>query len=152
VIGVADNARAEFDGMPGLRFKFFTLDESAVALARRLIFVEDLKWVDVSVDYRLLAVNVALRRQLESIDAACLLCRNGFGHLAIALVRPSIEDVIYLDFFQSLQLAESQELFLLMSRWDQLRSLLAQRDYIGDPDMEKLWYTKAFLDAAEEAQ
>jgi hypothetical protein len=27
VIGVADNARAMFEGMPGLRFKFFTLDE-----------------------------------------------------------------------------------------------------------------------------
>src|SRR5262249_25608229 len=29
VIGVADRARATFEGMPGLRFKFFTLDESA---------------------------------------------------------------------------------------------------------------------------
>ena len=29
VIGIADNARATFEGMPGLRFKFFTLDESA---------------------------------------------------------------------------------------------------------------------------
>ena len=29
VIGVADNARATFEGMPGLRFKFFALDESA---------------------------------------------------------------------------------------------------------------------------
>ena len=29
VVGVADNARATFEGMPGLRFKFFTLDESA---------------------------------------------------------------------------------------------------------------------------
>ena len=29
VIGVANNARATFEGMPGLRFKFFTLDESA---------------------------------------------------------------------------------------------------------------------------
>ena len=29
VIGVAENARAMFEGMPGLRFKFFTLDESA---------------------------------------------------------------------------------------------------------------------------
>ena len=29
VIGVADNARATFEGMPGLRFKFFTLDASA---------------------------------------------------------------------------------------------------------------------------
>ena len=29
VIGVADNARLTFEGMPGLRYKFFTLDESA---------------------------------------------------------------------------------------------------------------------------
>lgn len=27
VIGVADNARRMFEGMPGLRFKFFTFDE-----------------------------------------------------------------------------------------------------------------------------
>jgi len=27
VIGVADHARTMFEGMPGLRFKFFTLDE-----------------------------------------------------------------------------------------------------------------------------
>jgi len=30
VVGVAENARAMFEGMPGLRFKFFTLDESAL--------------------------------------------------------------------------------------------------------------------------
>jgi hypothetical protein len=29
VIGLADDARATFEGMPGLRFRFFTLDESA---------------------------------------------------------------------------------------------------------------------------
>ena len=29
VTGVADNARSTFEGMPGLRFKFFTLDEPA---------------------------------------------------------------------------------------------------------------------------
>lgn len=29
VTGVADNARAMFEGMPGLRFKFFTFDEAA---------------------------------------------------------------------------------------------------------------------------
>jgi hypothetical protein len=29
VIGVAEKARSTFEGMPGLRFKFFTLDESA---------------------------------------------------------------------------------------------------------------------------
>jgi hypothetical protein len=29
VIGVADNERATFEEMPGLRFKFFTFDEAA---------------------------------------------------------------------------------------------------------------------------
>jgi heme-degrading monooxygenase HmoA len=29
VIGVADNARGMFEGMPGLRFKFFTFDEQS---------------------------------------------------------------------------------------------------------------------------
>ena len=29
VIGVAENARAMFEGMPGLRYKFFTVDEPA---------------------------------------------------------------------------------------------------------------------------
>jgi hypothetical protein len=29
VIGIAENARALFEGMPGLRFKFFTFDEAA---------------------------------------------------------------------------------------------------------------------------
>jgi hypothetical protein len=28
VVGVADQARATFEGMPGLRFKFFTFDET----------------------------------------------------------------------------------------------------------------------------
>jgi hypothetical protein len=29
VTGIAENARTAFEGMPGLRFKFFTLDEPA---------------------------------------------------------------------------------------------------------------------------
>jgi hypothetical protein len=29
VLGIAENARAMFEGMPGLRFKFFTFDEAA---------------------------------------------------------------------------------------------------------------------------
>ena len=28
VVGIAENARATFEGMPGLRFKFFTFDET----------------------------------------------------------------------------------------------------------------------------
>lgn len=35
-----------------------------------------------------------------------------------------------------------------MGNWDSLRSLLAQRKYIGDEVMQQLWYTEHFLDAA----
>lgn len=125
--------------------------ENFISLARRLIIVGDLQGPDVVADYRRLAINASLRRQLESIDAACLLCRNGLGHLAVAFVRASIEDVIYLDFFMSLDVDESQELFLLLGNWDHFRSLLAQRDYIGD-EMGQLWYSKAFLRSAEDAK
>jgi hypothetical protein len=124
--------------------------ESFVGLVRRVVVVEDLKWAEIAVDPRGLAINVALRRQLESIDAACQMCRDGLGHLAVAFVRASIEDVIYLDFFMSLEVEESRELFFLLGNWDSLRSLLAQRDYIGDDEMQELWYPRAFLDHAQD--
>jgi hypothetical protein len=47
--------------------------EGFAEIASRLLIVGDLKWVEVEADYRLLAVNSALRRQLESIRAAVLL-------------------------------------------------------------------------------
>jgi len=58
--------------------------EAFIEVAGRLVAVGDLKWVDVEADYRLLAINVALRRQLESIRAAVLLARQDLGHLAVA--------------------------------------------------------------------
>lgn len=109
----------------------------------------DLKWVDVEADYRLLAINVALRRQLESIRSAVILARQDLGHLAVAFVRASLEDVMYLSFFVSLPLEDSQKLFLLLGQWDTTRSLLAQRAYVGDDVMKELWYPTGLLDAAQ---
>src|SRR5262245_36254232 len=71
-------------------------------IAERLVMVGDLTWTDVQRDIRLLAVNSAIRRQLESIRAALILARAGLGHLAVAFVRASLEDVMYLKFFASL--------------------------------------------------
>lgn len=100
-------------------------------------------------DYRLLAVNAAFRRQLESIMASVVLTRQHLGHLAVAFVRAALEDVMYLKFFFSLDQEASQRLFLLLGRWDGLRSLLSQRAYLGDEVMADLWYSTQFLDAAE---
>ncbi|TXS48780.1 hypothetical protein EAO75_16440 [Streptomyces sp. uw30] len=123
--------------------------EDFLELADRLIVVGELKWSNVDADYRLLAVNSCLRRQIESMKAATLLARQDLGHLAVSFVRASLEDVLYLGFFGSLPLEESQELFLLLSNWDTVRSLLAQRAYVGDDVMRNLWYPAGFLDAVE---
>jgi hypothetical protein len=56
---------------------------------------------------------------------------------------------MYLEFFQSLELEESQELFQLLGQWDATRSLLAQRAYVGDDVMKDLWYPANFLSAVE---
>jgi hypothetical protein len=126
--------------------------EGFVEVAGRLLTVGDLKWADVEADYRLLAINSALRRQLESIRAAVLLGRQDLGHLAVAFVRASLEDVMYLGFFVSLDMEDSQKLFKLLGNWDTLRSLLAQRAYVGDEMMARLWYPETFLDTAVDAR
>ncbi|RZL71009.1 MAG: hypothetical protein EOP32_40680 [Rhodococcus sp. (in: high G+C Gram-positive bacteria)] len=113
-----------------------------------MLTVGDLKWDDVEKDYRLLAVNISLRRQQDSMRAALLLSRHDLGHLAVALVRAAVEDVMYLRFFESLDLEQSQKLFVSMGNFDTLRALLAQRNYIGDKEMARLWYPKDFLDWA----
>jgi Family of unknown function (DUF5677) len=126
--------------------------EDFAELANRMMAVGELKWSDVETDYRLLAINAALRRQAESIRAAALLGRNGLGHLTVAFVRASLEDVMYLAFFVRLDRTESQRLFMLMGKWDSLRSLLAQREYVGDEVMEQLWYSKPFLAVAAQSR
>ncbi len=124
--------------------------ERFIDIAGQMVVVGELEWAAVDADYRLLAINSSLRRQLETLTAAVLLAKQDLGHLAVAFVRGSLEDVMYLTFFISLDLEDSQELFKLLGNWDALRSLLAQRDYVGDEVMEQLWYTRGFLDAAAE--
>src|SRR4051794_25687774 len=85
--------------------------EAFAAVAGRFTSVGPLRWAEVEADYRLLAINNALRRQLESMRAATVLARSELGHLAVPFVRPSLEDVMYLRFFIQLSLEESQELF-----------------------------------------
>jgi uncharacterized protein DUF5677 len=124
--------------------------EAFMSLVDRLFEVHAIEWSAVEDDYRLLAINGAFRRQLESIKAAILLTKQGLGHLTVAFVRAALEDVIYLRFFLDLDRIASQQLFILLGRWDGLRSLLAQRSFVGDEVMNELWYSTEFLDAAEE--
>ncbi|MEU7794855.1 DUF5677 domain-containing protein [Micromonospora tulbaghiae] len=135
-------------GSPELQARVEAVEEF-VGLADRLFVLGGIEWSAVEADHRLLAINAAFRRQLESIKAAVSLARLDLGHQAVAFVRAALEDVMYLKFFLDLDRARSQRLFSLLGRWDGLRSLLAQRAYLGDERMTKLWYEIEFLDAAE---
>jgi hypothetical protein len=126
--------------------------EAFIETASRMTIVGELSWADVDSDYRLLAINSALRRQLESISAAVLLAKHELGHLAVSSVRPALDEMMHIKFFARLDQADSQELFKLLGKWDSLRSLLAQRAYVGDQVMTQLWYSESFLNAAQQAR
>ena len=124
--------------------------EAFISLADRLFEIHVIEWSAVEDDWRLLAINGAFRRQLESITAAILLTKQGLGHLSVTFVRAALEDVMYLRFFLGLDRIASQRLFTLLGRWDGFRSLLSQRNFVGDEVMNDLWYSTEFLDAAED--
>lgn len=119
-------------------------------LADRLFVIDDVAWADaMDGDIRLLAVNAAFRRQLESIRAALLLSTEGLGHLAVGFVRASLEEVMYLGFLQTLDREPARKLFMVLGQWDSFRSLLAQRAHVGDEVMHELWFTDNHLRQAE---
>jgi hypothetical protein len=117
--------------------------------ARRLIEVGDLRWEEVQEDYRLLVVNYVIRRQPESLEAALKLASENLAHLSVAFVRTALEEMLWVRFLASLEVETSQRLLLAMANYDGLRSLLAQRGFVGDDVMASLWYPVEFLDAAE---
>jgi hypothetical protein len=135
-------------GRPGVSDRLAATEEFVV-LSDRLFIFGGIPWTTVAEDPRLLAVNVAFRRQLDAIKAATILARADLGHLAVSFVRAALEDVLYLKFLGELEKGKSQKLFILLGKWDALRSLLAQRAYVGDESMRGLWYTASFLAAAE---
>jgi len=119
-------------------------------LADQLFKIGDVDWSEaMGRDLRLLAVNAAFRRQLESIRAALVLARAGLGHLAVGFIRASLEEVMYLAFLSKLEREDAHKLFQVLAKWDGLRSLNAQRAYVGDEVMHELWFTDELLAAAE---
>jgi len=138
----------EVDG-PGRLSERLRAVENFFEVLNKLVTIEELSWAAVESDPRLLAYNAALRRQFESVQAATVLTQQGLGHLAVSFVRAAVEDVIYLAFFAKLEVAAARELFKLLGVWDSTRSLIAQRAYLGDEVMSRLWYPADFVDRVQ---
>ena len=88
--------------------------EAFISLADRLFEIHAIEWSAVEDDYRLLAINGAFRRQLESIKAAIVLAKQGLRHIAVTFIRAALEEMIYLKFFLDLDQVASQRLFILL--------------------------------------
>ncbi len=122
--------------------------EEWLASLRQSLVIGDLTWEAVASDLRLLAVNYIVRRQLEALEAAVVLAKSGFGHLAVGFVRPALDELLWIDWVKGLSKAAAHELLLDMGKYDAVRSLVAQRGFVGDEVMQQLWYPVAFLDTA----
>jgi hypothetical protein len=115
------------------------------------IRIGQLTWDDSDPDLRGLAVNNSVRRQRDALQGTIALGEAGQGHLTVAFVRSFFEERLWITFLASMTRPESNALLLSMGRWDAIRSLTAQRDYIGDRTMTlKLWYPPGFVDSRAE--
>ncbi|MFI6777329.1 DUF5677 domain-containing protein [Nocardia sp. NPDC050412] len=126
--------------------------EAWIAAGKQVIVIGDLSWETALTDVRRMAVNYILRRQLEALDATVVLAKAGLGHLAVGFVRPALDELLWMLWVKDLPQQHAQELLTAMGRSDGIRSLMAQRVYVGDAVMQELWYPVAFLDAQKKQQ
>lgn len=126
--------------------------EAWITAQKTVVIIGDLSWDTAWSDIRRLAVNYILRRQFEALDATVVLVKAGLGHLAVGFVRPALDELLWMLWVKDLSQQNAQQLLVAMGRSDAIRSLLAQRAYVGDVVMQELWYPVAFLDAREQQQ
>ncbi|MFE3002683.1 DUF5677 domain-containing protein [Nocardia sp. NPDC059246] len=124
--------------------------EAWTSTQKKVMTIGDLGWDAVESDIRSLAVNYILRRQLEALDATVLLAKGGLGHLSVGFVRPALDELLWMLWVKDLSQQDAQDLLNTMGIWDGIRSLLAQRAYVGDAVMQELWYPVALLDAQDQ--
>ncbi|MEU4673921.1 DUF5677 domain-containing protein [Amycolatopsis sp. NPDC023774] len=124
--------------------------ETWIAAEKQTFIIGDLSWDTAWSDLRRIAANYVLRRQLEALDATVVLTKAGLGHLAVGFVRPALDELLWMLWIKDLPHRDAQDLLMAMGRSDAIRSLLAQRAYVGDAVMQELWYPVRFLDAQEQ--
>lgn len=124
-----------------------TAVEAWLAAIKKMTVVGDMRWETGWADLRRIAVNYIIRRQLDALDATVMLARNNLGHLTVGFVRPALDELLWLSWVKDLPIEKSQQLLMLMGSSDAIRSILAQRNYVGDPVMQELWYPVGFLEA-----
>ncbi len=113
----------------------------------RMVIIGGLRWSLDEPNYLALAINSTFRRQRQALGASVTLAETGQGDLAVGFVRPALDERLWLAYLCSLDRELANKILLAMGRYDAIRSLQCQRDYIGDEAMLGLWYPSGFVDA-----
>jgi hypothetical protein len=122
--------------------------ENFTAKMRETVRVGTLAWDADLPNLRGLTINNCLRRQTDALAGTVALGNTGHGHLAVALVRAFLEERLWVALLARMTSNDARTLLIAMGRWDAVRALVAQRDYVGDRVMSlDLWYPPGFVDA-----
>ena len=135
-------------GTSGRASKRLSALERLASTLRETVRFESLPWDADLPNLRGLTVNNCLRRQIDALEGAVVLGRAGHGHLAVSLVRAFLEERLWTALLARMSGSDARSLLLAMGRWDAIRALVAQRDYVGDRVMSlDLWYPPGFVNA-----
>jgi hypothetical protein len=73
----------------------------------------------------------SLRRQYEAIDAALTLIERGHGAFAVPLLRPALEEQLWLQYLATLSEEDAEAVVVALMQAETLKALKAQDDYAG---------------------
>lgn len=85
-----------------------------------------------------IVVRAALRRQLESLDVVIDLAEGDHGFAAVALLRPSCEELIWLRYLTTLRIDRFERLTMAMVGTGVLKDLKAQAGELGEDLMRAM--------------
>ncbi len=114
--------------------------ESSQVAAARAFGVVLRPWIEsaCSLDWKpsdgfgRIVVRAALRRQLESLDVVVDLAEGERGFAAVALLRPSCEELLWLRYLTSLSIDRFERLTMAMIGTGVLKGLKAQAGEVGE--------------------
>lgn len=96
-------------------------------------------------DLRRLVARVTIERQIEALHATAILLDNKMAHLAIAFVRQSLDELIWMNYLAKLEADDARKLLPSLVAWDALRSVGAERGYCGDETMIRHGFPPDFI-------
>lgn len=95
-----------------------------------------------------LLARFVLERQLGAIRSAVILTKESLGHFAFPLVRPALDERIWLTYIYGIPTPQRARLLTLLSAAESFRALAEQQEFLGTETMQGLDFPPKFVRAA----